>query len=135
MFCEKCGKELLDGAVVCPNCGCWVGKQKEKEKTGLSANEKSIDLLLKVFLIATIGCIGGIRFVEAFIYSGIDGYTTRAVLSFIMGFFALACGITSFILSLKKEENTIKLISLLVFVWSIGEFVPAFLSMLLWFAY
>lgn len=22
MFCEKCGKDLFDEAVVCPNCGC-----------------------------------------------------------------------------------------------------------------
>lgn len=22
MFCEKCGKELLDEALACPNCGC-----------------------------------------------------------------------------------------------------------------
>ena len=22
MFCKKCGKELFDEAVVCPNCGC-----------------------------------------------------------------------------------------------------------------
>jgi len=23
-FCSKCGKELLDEAVICPNCGCSV---------------------------------------------------------------------------------------------------------------
>lgn len=23
-FCSKCGKEILDEAVVCPNCGCAV---------------------------------------------------------------------------------------------------------------
>ncbi len=23
-FCQKCGKELLDEAVICPNCGCTV---------------------------------------------------------------------------------------------------------------
>ena len=22
MFCSKCGKEILDEAVICPNCGC-----------------------------------------------------------------------------------------------------------------
>lgn len=22
MFCEKCGKEIFDEAVICPNCGC-----------------------------------------------------------------------------------------------------------------
>ena len=24
MFCSKCGKEIMDEAVVCPNCGCAV---------------------------------------------------------------------------------------------------------------
>lgn len=24
-FCTKCGKELLDEAVICPHCGCAVG--------------------------------------------------------------------------------------------------------------
>ncbi len=23
-FCSKCGKELVDEAIVCPNCGCAV---------------------------------------------------------------------------------------------------------------
>jgi len=25
MFCKKCGKEILDEAVICPNCGCATG--------------------------------------------------------------------------------------------------------------
>ena len=24
MFCTKCGKEIMDEAVICPNCGCAV---------------------------------------------------------------------------------------------------------------
>lgn len=24
MFCPKCGKQIMDEAVVCPNCGCAV---------------------------------------------------------------------------------------------------------------
>lgn len=28
MYCSKCGKEIMDEAVVCPGCGCLVqGKQ------------------------------------------------------------------------------------------------------------
>lgn len=23
-FCQKCGKEIMDAAVICPNCGCAV---------------------------------------------------------------------------------------------------------------
>ena len=24
-FCQTCGKEIMDEAIVCPNCGCAVG--------------------------------------------------------------------------------------------------------------
>ena len=30
-FCSKCGKELLDDAVICPGCGCSVGKLSEPD--------------------------------------------------------------------------------------------------------
>lgn len=29
-FCQKCGKELMDEAVVCPGCGCMVGAEINK---------------------------------------------------------------------------------------------------------
>lgn len=28
MFCSKCGKEIFDEAVVCPNCGCQTSNYK-----------------------------------------------------------------------------------------------------------
>lgn len=31
--CSKCGKELLDEAVVCPNCGCPVNKAAPAKKS------------------------------------------------------------------------------------------------------
>ncbi len=42
MFCRKCGKELLDEAVVCPGCGCETGisntsKQDEATALGICA--------------------------------------------------------------------------------------------------
>lgn len=27
MFCQKCGNEINDSAVVCPNCGCPTGNE------------------------------------------------------------------------------------------------------------
>ena len=32
MFCSKCGKEIHDEAVICPECGCKVKKTKKCEK-------------------------------------------------------------------------------------------------------
>ena len=31
-FCSKCGKEIMDEAVVCPGCGCAVEEVKAKSK-------------------------------------------------------------------------------------------------------
>ena len=28
-FCEKCGKEIMDEAVICPGCGCAVETSKK----------------------------------------------------------------------------------------------------------
>ena len=56
MFCEKCGKEVNDEAVVCVNCGCSISKKSSsintEEKKGL------IVLLLCLFL----GAFGVHRF-------------------------------------------------------------------------
>ena len=30
MFCQKCGKEILDGSAVCIHCGCAVAGEKTK---------------------------------------------------------------------------------------------------------
>ena len=27
-YCQKCGNELLDEAVICPKCGCAAGKSE-----------------------------------------------------------------------------------------------------------
>lgn len=29
MFCEKCGKEIMDEAFVCPHCGCATSNYKQ----------------------------------------------------------------------------------------------------------
>lgn len=31
-FCEKCGNEIMEEAVVCPNCGCAVGREAKKQE-------------------------------------------------------------------------------------------------------
>ena len=50
-FCQKCGKEIMDEAVVCPGCGCSVAK--EVEKTG--GGKDGLAVAAKIFLI--LGCI------------------------------------------------------------------------------
>lgn len=49
-FCQKCGKEIIDEAVICPGCGCAVSDAK-KENGG----NDGLAVASKIFLI--IGCI------------------------------------------------------------------------------
>ena len=39
-YCQQCGSQLVDQAVVCPNCGCAVqapvNQQEDKPSTGLN---------------------------------------------------------------------------------------------------
>jgi len=54
-FCSKCGKEVLDEAMVCPNCGCAVvdpGVQKENPD-----DQVNIGLCILSALIPLIGMI------------------------------------------------------------------------------
>ena len=55
MFCQKCGKEIMDEAVVCIHCGCAV---KASEKENDKKNENSwIGLAILSFLIPIVGLI------------------------------------------------------------------------------
>lgn len=39
-YCEKCGNELLDEAIMCPKCGCAVaGKQPTKRQNEYAKNQ------------------------------------------------------------------------------------------------
>ncbi len=46
-YCSKCGKELFDEAVICPNCGCVVGKY----------NDESLGFRTPVLVFMIIGTI------------------------------------------------------------------------------
>ena len=54
-FCSKCGKEIVDEAVVCPNCGCAVaGASMSIDK---NAGEVSVGLCVLAALIPLFGLI------------------------------------------------------------------------------
>ena len=53
-YCEKCGNQLLDEAVMCPKCGCAVaGKQPTKEQNEKAKNQAKG----AIFIIAGIAII------------------------------------------------------------------------------
>lgn len=40
MFCEKCGNELIDDAVICTKCGCFIKNNKQRIKNIEQKNKK-----------------------------------------------------------------------------------------------
>lgn len=53
-FCTKCGKEIMDEAVVCPNCGCAVDTKKletlyESEEDKISVGFCVLSVLIPLF--------------------------------------------------------------------------------------
>ena len=62
-FCSKCGKEIMDEAVICPGCGCPVaGKATTySQKRDVLVDDKVKGVLVAVsILIPIAGIIGGI---------------------------------------------------------------------------
>lgn len=54
-FCSKCGKELFDEAVICPNCGCAT--EPSKEMVNNSEDGVSVGLCVLAVLIPLFGFI------------------------------------------------------------------------------
>ena len=49
-FCQKCGREIMDEAIICPGCGCAISA----EKKGKGGND-GLAVASKIFLI--LGCV------------------------------------------------------------------------------
>ena len=55
-FCSKCGKEILDEAVICPHCGCAVANFQSKVAEVVEDNI-SVGLCVLSALIPLVGLI------------------------------------------------------------------------------
>ena len=66
MFCKKCGKEIDDSAVICPNCGCATDNYAErkvvKKEKGSSLVGWSIASLVLAFVAPLFGLVMGMGF-------------------------------------------------------------------------
>ena len=56
-FCSKCGKEIMDEAVVCPNCGCAVVAPNQYNPVNRADDEVSVGLVILSILIPLFGVI------------------------------------------------------------------------------
>ena len=61
-YCTHCGKELLDEAVICPNCETKTGfdMQQEPVKVSKRSNTKKIILLISLAVLLVAVIIGGL---------------------------------------------------------------------------
>lgn len=44
-YCEKCGNELLDEAVMCPKCGCSVESKKPNKELDKQSGKKALGIV------------------------------------------------------------------------------------------
>ncbi len=56
-FCQKCGKEIMDEAVVCPGCGCSIEKATTSAKVAVPKRAKTAQVfgILSILLLAPFG--------------------------------------------------------------------------------
>lgn len=58
-YCAKCGKEIMDEAVICPNCGCAPDAAKPAQKQEVAVPKKaktaSVFGILSILLLAPFG--------------------------------------------------------------------------------
>lgn len=130
-YCEKCGAELFDDAVICTKCGRMLETTKEKEKELLPL-EKKPSTLLNVFnfVFSLLAVITLFWMIEAIGYSyvGVDvsvsSYTGKitsyawfypesgfTVLAFIFALPSFAFGIVSFVMTLVEKHRGERLLS------------------------
>lgn len=60
MYCSKCGKEIHDEAVVCPNCGCSTGGKIRLPESPASEDYVRGALVAVSMLFPIVGVIMGI---------------------------------------------------------------------------
>lgn len=56
-YCTKCGKELIDEAVVCTNCGCATGDGAANTKIAHEADAPNTGWAILSFFIPLVGLI------------------------------------------------------------------------------
>ena len=80
-FCSKCGKELLDEAVICPGCGCSVATPEATEAVVPKTEGAALAVVAFVFsfLIPIVGLICGIVGAAKYKTSGLRGLSVAAI--------------------------------------------------------
>ena len=141
MFCENCGRELSNEAVVCTKCGCWVVSKVRKEKV-----KKESDLLVRIFLMITfvLVCVSLSLYIWSICYLQIDvkwrydtysgsGYIWdyhrmgyECVAGFLISIFGLIMGITTYVISFSQKNNVWRMLAFFTLILAVTMFITGF---------
>ena len=103
MFCSVCGKEVMDEAVICPNCGCMIKKDSIKSNGNPFASGKkaSVSVILGIIGIVfawLFALVGHIVSIIGIIF-GIKEYReTEKMIGLILSIIGEVCSIFSSII-------------------------------------
>lgn len=107
MFCEKCGKELFDEAVICPNCGCptsnYLKNQNQQQYGNINLTTAKAWCMTSTIVGIIISTVGAIGFLLSAVYM-------FAVISILGWIFGMICGIVGInkanrILALNHDDR------------------------------
>ena len=97
-FCSKCGKELMDEAVICPGCGCATNQtsftqQPEKSPIIRTGYGKMlvVAIIMGLPLGFVVGSLSGQQYLEGFITAFLIGTVIASLVCF--GALALFCSV------------------------------------------
>ena len=121
MFCEKCGNELIDEAVVCTKCGCLAKSNQPTNSKKLKTNEQCEDKSSIKFLSWTCLILAIIAIFDA-ICNCIVFNADLEFFWFIYDFSSLLClglcSVLSILLALYTLRKKLELISLIGLILS-----------------
>ncbi len=100
-FCEKCGKEIMDEAVVCPGCGCAT------KKTAVSTMPKPQSYEDAIKNSGTMLIIGGVLFVVGAVIGWLFNWIIGAVMLFVSEVLLMAPA-TALRKAVKKNNPAMK---------------------------
>ena len=124
MFCEKCGKEYMQGATFCTSCGNVLSNESEQQP---SAVVETIETKGKnIWWILTYSMIVFINALPVNWLINVVGYEVYSMVIAVIGVLRivpLTFGIIALVTGLKQKNEMTKWLSVLVFIMSLGNFI------------
>lgn len=123
-YCTKCGHELQDDAILCPNCGCLVQAEKPIEKVE-DKKKGNLNINFSLFLGIYVLCNGLTTLIGRYnrYYVNIGTILSNAI-------FVAFC-ILNAVPDLKSKSNK-NIGTLLGFIFSITGFVLLFIIFIIY---